>query len=73
PFERMISFSVLEDIENELPPLLSIKNETWLSPHLVIPLVGVDADVVYEYFLHHVDESEHTHAFSDVVAAWLGF
>ncbi|MDP2652151.1 MAG: hypothetical protein Q8O94_03375, partial [bacterium] len=46
PFERMISFSVLEDIENELPPLLSIKNETWLSPHLVIPLVGVDADVV---------------------------
>jgi hypothetical protein len=73
PFERMVSFSVLEDIEGELPPLLSIKNETWLSPHLVIPLDGVDADAVYAYFLQHVDESEHTHTFADLVAAWLGF
>lgn len=73
PFERMISFSVLEDIEGELPPLLSIKNETWASPHLVIPLADVDADAVYAYFLHHVDEDEHKHSFSDLVAAWLGF
>jgi len=73
PFERMISFSVLEDIENELPPLLSIKNETWFSPHLVIPLEGVDVDVIYAYFLHHVNESEHTHTLTDLVAAWLGF
>ena len=73
PFEKMISFSVLEDVEGELPPLLSIKNETWFAPHLVIPLEGVDADMVYEYFLQNVDESEHTHTFSDLVAAWLGF
>ena len=73
PFEGMVSFSVLEDINNELPPLLSIKNETWLSPHLVVPLESVDADEVYEYFLQHVDESEHTHTFADLVAAWLGF
>lgn len=73
PFEKMISFSVLEDVENELPPLLSIKNETWFSPHLVIPLDGVDADAVYEYFLKQVDESEHSHSFSDLVATWLGF
>ena len=73
PFERMTSFSVLEDIEGALPPILSIKNETWLSSHLVIPLEGVDADAIYEYFLHHVDENEHTHSFADLVAAWLGF
>jgi len=73
PFERMLSFSILEDIENELPPLLSIKNESWLSPHLMIPLEGVDADMVYAYFLQHVDESEHSHTFVDLVAAWLGF
>ena len=73
PFEQMISFSVLEDIEGEFPPLLSIKNKTWLSPHLVIPLEGVDADTVYAYFLQHVDESEHTHSLADLVAAWLGF
>jgi len=73
PFDGMVSFSFLEDIEGKLPPMLSIKNETWLSPHLVIPLNNVDADVVYEYFLQHVDESEHNHTFVDLVATWLGF
>jgi len=73
PYDNMISFSVLEDIHNELPPLLSIKNESWLSPHLMIPLEGVDADAVYEHFLHHVDEGKHEHSITDLVAAWLGF
>lgn len=72
-FERMISFSVLEDIEGKLPPLLSIKTENWLSPHLVIPLEGVDADMVYAHFLQNVDEREHHHTFTDLVAALLGF
>ena len=73
PFRRMLSFSVLEDIEGELPPLLSIKNESWLSPHLLVPLVEVDADIVYAHFLQHVDEGEHPHTFVDLVAALLGF
>ncbi|MBI4088587.1 hypothetical protein HY415_00640 [Candidatus Kaiserbacteria bacterium] len=73
PFERMISFSVLEDIEGELPPMISIKTESWLSPHLIIPLQGVDADAIYAYFLQHVDEDEHHHTFVDLVAAWLRF
>ena len=72
-FERMISFSALEDVEGEFPPMISIKNESWLSPHLIIPLDGVDADTVYSYFLQHVDEDEHRHTFVDLVAAWLGF
>ncbi len=73
PFERMVSFSVLEDVAGEFPPMISIKNESWLSPHLIIPLEGVDADAVYSYFLQRVDEGEHTHTFVDLVAAWLGF
>jgi hypothetical protein len=73
PYEQMISFSMLEDSEGEFPPLLSIKTENWHSPHLVIPLDGVDADIVYTHFLHHVDEEEHPHTFADLVAAWLGF
>ncbi len=73
PFERMLSFSVLEDIEGEFPPLLSIKNESWFSPHLLVPLAGVDADAVYAHFLQHVDENEHHHTLTDLVAAWLGF
>lgn len=73
PFERMTSFTVLEDIEGKLPPLLSIKTESWHSPHLEIPLDGVDPDMVYHHLLSHVDEGEHHHTFVDLVAAWLGF
>lgn len=73
PFERMVSFSVLEDVEGTLPPMLSIKTESWLSPHFIVPLAGVDADRVYDYFLERVDEGEHRHTFVDLVAAWLGF
>lgn len=73
PFHRMISFSVLEDVKDEVPPMLSIKTESWLSPHLIIPLDGVDADALYAYFLTHVNEDEHPHTLVDLVAAWLGF
>ncbi len=72
-FERMTSFSALEDIEGKLSPILSIKTDSWLSPHLMIPLDGVDADAVYAYFLEKVDEAEHHHAISDVLAAWFRF
>lgn len=73
PFDTMISFSVLEDVEDEYPPMLSIKTRSWLSPHLIIPLSGVDVDMVYEHFLRHVTEEEHRPTFTDLVAAWLGF
>jgi hypothetical protein len=73
PYARMTSFSVLEDIEGALPPLLSIRSESWHSPHLEIPLTDVDADLVYATLLAHVDEGEHHHTVSDLVAAWLGF
>lgn len=73
PFSAILSFSVLEDIKGEYPPMLSIKTERWLAPHLIIPLEGVDADTVYAYFLSQVNEEAHHHTFADVVAAWLGF
>ncbi len=73
PFEKMMSFSVLEDIEGEFPPMLSIKTESVFSPHLVVPLEGVDADALYSYFLAHVDESAHHHSFTEVVERWLGY
>ena len=73
PYQRMESFSVLEDIEDEWPPILSVRTHSLLSPHLVIPLSGVDADAVYAHFLANVREGEHPHTFVDLIAAWLGF
>jgi len=73
PYTRMESFTVFEDPEDELPPLLSIKTESWLSPHLVIPLQDVDGEAIYLHFLERVQEEDHPHTLPDLVAAWLGF
>lgn len=73
PFSDMLSFCVLEDIEGEYPPMISIKTKDWLHPHLIIPLEGVNPDAIYDYFFHHVEEDEHPHSLTDLVAAWLGF
>jgi len=73
PYDRMESFSVLEDPDDELPPLLSIKTRSWFSPHLVIPLEGVDGEAIYLHFLERVNEDAHHHTINDLVASWLGF
>lgn len=73
PFRKMHSFSVFESIDGSLPPELSIKNDSWFTPHFVIPLADVDVDLVYDHFLKHVDEDEHKPTVVDLVAAWLGF
>jgi hypothetical protein len=72
-FDRMISFSVLEDIDGKLPPVISIKTENLLAPHLVVPLEGVDVDGVYGTFLQRVDEKAHHHTFADILGALLWF
>lgn len=73
PYQRMRSFAVLEYVEGDLPPVLSIKTEHWLAPHLIIPLNNVDADALYAYLLERVDEGEHPPTIADVVAGWIGF
>lgn len=73
PFDRMTSFAILEDVEDEIPPVLSIKTHNWFSPHLVIPLADTDIDLVHAHFLANVDEGEHRPTFVDLVAALLGF
>ncbi len=73
PFSTMHSFAMLEYLEGNRPPVLSIKTHAWLSPHLLISLPGVDADALHEHLLGRIDEGEHKHTLPDLVAAWLGF
>jgi hypothetical protein len=73
PYGRMRSFAILEYIEGDMPPVLSIKTEHWFAPHLLIPLNDVDADLVYDYLLDRVDEGDHPPTLADLVAGWMGF
>ncbi len=59
PYDTMLHFSVLEYLDPKLPPALSIKTRSLLSPHLLIPLSGVDPEAVYAYLSNHLDEGNH--------------
>jgi len=59
PYDTMLHFSVLEYPDHDVPPALSIKTRSLLSPHLLVPIVDVDPDEVYEYLSFHLAEGNH--------------
>lgn len=59
PYDTMLHFSVLEYPDHDLPPALSIKTRSLLTPHLLIPIVDVDPDELYEYLSIHLEEGNH--------------
>ncbi len=71
-FEMMHSFSVLEYIDETKPPVLSIKTHSLFSPHLMIPLEGVDADAVYALLFAYVDSGDHKETLVDRLIEKLG-
>ena len=58
-FENMLHFSVLEYLDETLPPALSIKTKHLLAPHLLIPIIGYDPLDVYDYVAAHLPEGKH--------------
>lgn len=71
-FENMISFSILEYIDPNIPPTLSIKTKSILAPQLIIPLTDVDPVDVYEILEAHVDFDMHNQGFIERVVDFLG-
>jgi hypothetical protein len=69
----MHSFAMLEHVEGTEPPLLSIKTHHWFTPHLVIPLQGVDPDLVYAYLLERVRGGRASAHVRRPRRAWMGF
>jgi hypothetical protein len=69
PFENMLHFSVLEYIDETLPPSLSIKTKHFLSPHLLIPIVDHDPIEIYEYISQHLPEGSHEDSAMDRLVA----
>jgi len=72
PFEIMHSFSMFEYIDSSKPPVLSIKTNSLLSPHFLIPLDGVDADAVYAFLFAYIDEGAHEETLLDKAVEFLG-
>jgi hypothetical protein len=58
-FENMLHFSVLEYIDETIPPALSIKTKHLLAPHLLIPILDHDPMEIYEYVSLHLPEGKH--------------
>ncbi|HEY0010992.1 MAG TPA: hypothetical protein VGB97_03755 [Candidatus Paceibacterota bacterium] len=70
-FEDMRDFSVLEFIDTNQPPALSIKTNHVLAPHLWIPINGHDPVVIYEYVSRHLPEGLHEETFIDRITTLL--
>lgn len=67
PFDRMLHFSVLEYADETLPPSLSIKTKQFLSPHLLIPIIGYDPVEIYHFIAEYVPEGNHEESALDRV------
>lgn len=59
PFETMRDFSVVEFLDDTLPPALSLKTDHIFAPHIMIPITGADPEEVYDYVLRRVPEGNH--------------
>ena len=70
-YEDMLSFSVLEYADETLPPSLSIKTKNFLSPHILIPIIGHDPVEVYDFFQSHIPEGKHDESFFDRIVEML--
>jgi hypothetical protein len=71
PYENMLHFSVLEYVDETIPPSLSIKTKHVLAPHLLIPIVGHDPVEIYDYVAFHLPEGKHEESLVDRIIDWL--
>ncbi|HEX8591611.1 MAG TPA: hypothetical protein VF696_02600 [Candidatus Paceibacterota bacterium] len=72
-YEDMRDFTILEFIDETLPPALSIKTNHALAPHLLIPIHDYDPVDVYEYINIHLPEGFHEETLLDRITAILRF
>lgn len=70
-YEDMRDFSVLEFLDPEQPPALSIKTNHIMAPHLWIPINDHDPVVIYEYVSQHLSEGLHEETIIDRITGLL--
>jgi len=72
-YEDMRDFSVLEYLDETLPPSLSIKTNHLLAPHLLIPINDHDPEEVYDYISQHLPEGMHEESIIERITTMLRF
>lgn len=70
-YEDMRDFAILEFIDPEQPPALSIKTNHILAPHLWIPINDHDPVVIYDYISNHLPEGMHEESLLDRITSLL--
>ncbi len=70
-YEDMRDFAILEFIDPEQPPALSIKTNHILAPHLWIPIHDYDPAIIYEYISQHLPEGMHEENIMDRITSLL--
>lgn len=70
-YDDMLHFSVLEYLDETVPPALSIKTRHFLAPHLLIPIVDHDPIAIYEYMSLHLTEGKHDESAMDRIVEML--
>lgn len=71
PYENIASFSMIEYIDETIPPAVSLKTTSILFSHLIVPLQGVEPDDVFNFLEQHVPHIPHHPTFADHLASWL--
>jgi len=72
-YASMRDFAILEFIDPELPPALSIKTNQILAPHLLIPIHDYEPEDVYDYVNVHIPEGDHRETLIDRITTLLRF
>lgn len=70
-YDNMRDFTILEFIDPEQPPALSIKTNHILAPHIWIPINDHDPVDIYEYISNHLPEGMHEETLLDRIATLL--
>jgi hypothetical protein len=70
-YTDMRDFAILEYIDPELPPALSIKTNHILAPHILIPINDHDPEDVYFYISNHLPEGMHEETLLDRFTSFL--
>lgn len=70
-YENMRDFAILEFIDPNQPPALSIKTNHILAPHLWIPINDYDPVEIYSYIANHLPEGMHEETLLDRITSLL--